>query len=373
MKKGILTFIDILHSEGAENIAVNITIKLAESGEYNPVVCATRRGGVLENTLKASNIKYYILNRNNFYDIHKFLPLRNIIRENNISIIHAHKIGSNLWGSIFGNLFGIPVISHFHAHHKSLEDLAFLAAARIIGSLSRNIISISEFERQRLIVEEGIPSSKIVTIYNGIDYEKYQRKANDELRKQLGIEPGSSVVGIVAAFREQKNHELFILAANEIFKKNQKVMFVLIGDGVTREKIEKMVSDLGITNNVIFTGARRDVPDILSIIDVGVLSSHWEGLPLAVLEYMAASKPVVSTDVSGLSEVIENGVNGFLVPAGNFQALAEKINLILENKALASEMGKNGFSTVKYKFSEEVMMSRVKSLYNETLAGKFNV
>jgi len=164
-----------------------------------------------------------------------------------------------------------------------------------------------------------------------------------------------------------------LVAANEIFRKNNKVKFVLIGDGVTRERIEKMVSDLGITNNVIFTGARRDVPDIISIIDVGVLSSHWEGLPLALLEYMAASKPVVSTDVSGLSEVIDNGVNGFLVPAGSFQALADKINLILENKSLAQELGKNGFSTVKYKFSEEVMMSRVKSLYKETLAGKLNV
>src|SRR3990167_1946233 len=219
MKKGVLTFIDILHSEGAENVAVNIAVKLAESGEYNPVVCVTRRGGVLENILTASNIKYYILNRNNVYDIHKFLPLRNIIKENNISIIHAHKIGSDLWGSIIGKLLGIPVISHFHAHHISLRNLTFMATAKIIGSFSSKIISISEFERQRLIVEEGIPYSKIVTIYNGINYEKYQKKANAALRKQLGIGSESSVVGIVAAFRDQKNHELFILAANEILKK----------------------------------------------------------------------------------------------------------------------------------------------------------
>ena len=370
MKRCILTIIDILHSEGAENVAVNIAVKLAESSEYNPVVCVTRSGGVLEKTLKAHNIKYYILNRHKTHEIHKFLPIKNIIKENKVSLIHAHKIGSNLWGSIIGKLFRIPVISHFHAHHMSLEKLTYLAAAKIIGSFSSKIISISEFERQRLIIEEGIPYSKMVTIYNGINYEKFQKTANSGLKRELGIASRSLVVGIVAAFRSQKNHELFILAANEILKRNQNVQFILIGDGATRGKIERMVLNLGIKNNFIFTNARSDIPDILSIIDVGVLSSHWEGLPLAVLEYMAASKPVVSTDVSGMSEVIENGVNGFLVPAGNFQALAEKITMILDNKTLAMKLGKNGFSKVKYKFSEEVMMSSIKNLYSDVISGK---
>jgi Glycosyltransferase len=221
-----------------------------------------------------------------------------------------------------------------------------------------------------LIEEEGILPSKIVTIYNGIESSKYRAKPNLDVKRQLGIETGSPVVGIIAAFRPQKNHELFLLAAREVLKKNKNVYFLLVGDGIRRRRMEELASELGITKNCLFTGFRKDIPDIISMIDIGVLSSHWEGLPLVVLEYMASSKPVISTNVSGLSEAIHDNINGFLVSPEDHEMLAQRINLLLDNKNLALEMGTNGCSIVREKFTEESMIRRIEALYTEVLAGR---
>jgi glycosyltransferase involved in cell wall biosynthesis len=367
MKKKVLILIDILHPSGAENMAINIAVKLKDSSAYSPFVCATRSGGVLEDKLRDSDIEYIVLGRNQSYEFHKFLPLRRIIRDKNVKILHAHKIGSNLWGSLLGSILGLPVISHFHAHHKSLESLNNLVAAKIINRFSSKIISISKYEKKRLINEEGITPSKIVTIYNGIDYSKYRSISDLDLKKRLDIRTETPLVGFVAAFRQQKNHELLMLTAREVLKKNPEVIFLLVGDGETRGKIERMAGELGIERNCRFTGFRNDIPDLISIFNVAVLSSHWEGLPLAVLEYMASSKPVVCTDVSGLSELVEDGVNGFLVKPGDYQEFSDKINTLLNDEELAYKMGKNGFYTVKNNFSEDMMMERIESLYDEIL------
>jgi len=370
MKKVVLTLIDILHSEGAENVAVNIAVNLKKSDDYVPIVCSTRGGGVLERVLYDNNVKYFCLNRKHSYQAYKFINLKKVIEEENVKIIHAHKIGSNFWGSMIGKFWKVPVISHFHAHHALIKSRGSLVAAKLIGKLSQKIISISEYERQRLIEEEGILPSKIVTIHNGIEYSKYKTTPSLDTKRKLGIKMDSPVVGIIAAFRPQKNHELFLLAAREILKKNKKVSFLLVGDGTTRKRAEGLASDLGIRENCLFTGYRDDIPDIISIIDVGVFSSHWEGLPIAALEYMASSKPIVSTSVSGLSEVVKDNFNGFLVPPGSYDQLAHRINLLLETEDLALEMGKNGFSILKEKFTEEFMMKRVKDLYGEVLANE---
>lgn len=363
-KKGVLILIDTLESAGAENVAVNIAIRLKDSERFRPVVCSTRWGGVLEEVLGVNNIKYIMLKRNRSYEAYKFLSLRKIINEENIRMIHAHKLGSNLWGVMLGRLYNVPVIAHCHAQTYSWSSSL---ADKIIERLSYIIVSISEYERQRLIKEEGISPSKIVTIYNGIDSNNYKTKPNLDIKRQLGIKVDSPVVGIVAVFRPQKNHELFLLAAQEILKRNKNICFLLVGDGPTRKRIEDLALKLGIAKSCIFTGSRRDIPDILSIIDIGVLSSHWEGLPLAVLEYMASSKPIVATGVGGIPEVIQDGVNGFLIPAGDFKMLAQRVSLLLDNKDLALEMGRKGLLILRRGFTMDSMMRKIEDLYARIL------
>ncbi len=368
MKIGVLILLDTLDLGGAENLAANIAINLEKTNIYHPLICLTRTGGELEYKLNENNIKYVILGRLHRYELHKFYGIKKIIEEENIKLIHAHNPGSNFWAGIMGKLFGIPVISHLHTHPEELGRIGGSIISKIIRTMSAKIICISEFVRQELIREQGINPSKIVTIHNGIKIKDYEVKPNLDLKAKLGINSDTTVVGIVAAFREEKNHEMFLLAAREILDRNPNVTFLLVGDGVLRGQVERRALNLGIMNNCIFTGLRKDIPDILSIIDIGILCSLYEGMPLVVLEYMAASKPVISSDIQGVHEIIEDGKNGLLVPPGDFNTLAATIERVSENKTLACSLGKNGFKTVSEKFSEESMMNKIESLYEEVLS-----
>ncbi len=368
MKIGVLILLDTLDLGGAENLAANIAINLKKTNIYHPLICLTRRGGELEYKLKENNIKYVVLGRRNRYELHKFYGMKKIIEEENIKLIHAHNPGSNFWAGIIGKLLGIPVISHLHTHPEELGKIRGSITSKIIGRMSAKIICIAEFVRQELIREQATDSSKIITIHNGIRIKDYQLEPNADLKAELGIDTDSTVIGIVAGFREEKNHEMFLLAAKEVLDRNPNVTFLLVGEGVLRDQVERRALNLGIKDNCIFTGLRKDIPDILSITDIGTLCSIYEGIPLVVLEYMAASKPVISTDLRGVREIIEDGKSGLLVPPGDFKTLAATIERVSENKTLARSLGENGFKTVSDKFSEESMMNKIESLYEELLS-----
>jgi glycosyltransferase involved in cell wall biosynthesis len=367
-----MTLLDALHSEGAENVAVNIAVELKRSQEFEPIVCLTRWGGVLERVLKENGVDYFVLGRRRAYEIHKFAGLRKIVKQRDVRLIHAHKVGGSFWGCLAGRFLRVPVVAHLHAHHAHADrahkqGTGTVWASRLIGSYSTRIISISEYERQRLIDEERIPQDKIFTIYNGVKLDRYRTDRNAELKKKLGIDAGAPVAGILAAFRSQKNHELFLRAAKEVTRRIDNVAFLLIGEGPLRRKMTEMAGELGIDDRCFFTGYRDDVPDVLSVIDVGVLSSHWEGMPIAALEYMASARPVVSTDVSGLSEVVREGETGFLTPPDDAGALAERIARVIEDGALAKRMGAEGLTLAREHFSQDTMTKRIEQLYHDVL------
>lgn len=361
MKRGVLILTDVLHSEGAENVMVNIAIRLKESNCYTPIICATRYGGVLEERLKKNGIKCIKLNRKHRLEFYKFYHLKSLIESDNVKLIHSHKMGSNFWGVLLGALWRLPTVSHIHGQVYNWTNFVI---NYFIGRLSSKLITVSNFEKKGLLTQ-NISPIKIVTIYNGLDPSRFQIKPNPDLKIKLGLEPSAHVVGISAALRKEKKHETFLLAAREILKQRKDVNFLILGEGIRKSELESLASELGIRNNCIFTGFVKNIPEILSIIDIGVLTSEREGLPLTLLEYMASSKPIVSTNVGGVGEVIKEGVNGFLVAHGDYKKLADRINLLLDNKSLALILGNNGLSILKERFSEDIMISKIVDLYDE--------
>jgi len=366
MKQSVLILIDTLRSAGAENVAVNVAALLKDSEGFAPVVCATRYGGVLEEILKDKNVKYISLNRYKPYEAYKLFFLRKIIRNENVQIIHANKLGSNFWGCIFGKIHKIPVITHIHGPAYSWKDLM---VDWVIEKLSDKIIAVSEQEKRRLI-EEGVSPSKIVMIYNGINFTNYKTEPNLDIKRKFGLKIDARVIGISAGLRPEKKHETFFLAAKEVLQEKDDVYFFIVGDGARRNELEDFVSKLGISKKCLFAGFVSNIPEILSIIDIGVLSSEREGIPLALLEYMASSKPVISTNVGGVPEVVQDGINGFLVPPGDYKMLAHRMLLLLDDKDLASKMGKNGLLILKQKFTASSMISKIEDLYTEVLSSR---
>ena len=369
-RKGVLILVDELKAAGAEILAVNMAIGFLASKHYRPVVCATRIGGELEDKLKENRIKYFLLQRDKPYQLHKLGSLKNIIREQRISIIHAHKSGSSLWGGVIGSWCKVDgIFAHIHGRKP---DWKSSIAETFLGKLCHKIITVSEFEKRRLIDERRIDPAKIITVYNGIQTSKYKSDINYSHKKELGIKAEHPVIGIVAELRPEKRHDTFLFAAKALLRNRPDIHFLIVGDGERRQKLERHAADLGIAKCCTFTGFVKNVSDVISIMDVGVLCSEREALPLTLLEYMASAKPIVATAVGGIPEVIKDGHNGFLVQPGECLALADRIEFLLANKQIASRMAHESLLVVNREFSEERMIQKIAQLYDHQVDPRQN-
>lgn len=366
MKKNVLILIDHLERAGAETVAVRIAAGLARSSRYAPLLCATRSGGPLEEILRESAVEYFILGRSRSFDILKFAPLVRTIRERKIALIHAHKMGSNIWGNAVGRIAGRPaVIAHVHGQRHSPRERA---VQRMITALSDRVVAVSEYERAALVGNRSDLAAKIIAVHNGIDARAVPSAPAARVKAALGLPENGRIVGIVAGLRPEKSVETFLRAAREVSKAAPDARFLVVGGGAGMEPLVATAASLGIAERCRFTGSRPDAFEIASIFDVAVLSSKREGLPMALLEHMALSKPVVATRVGGVPEAVENGVNGFLVPPLDHIAMADAIGRLLRDARLAAAMGAAGRRLCVEKFSMESMLARIIGVYDEVLS-----
>jgi glycosyltransferase involved in cell wall biosynthesis len=234
------------------------------------------------------------------------------------------------------------------------------------------IITVSQGNRDYLMAVFGpLLQSKVETILNGVEVEKekssVERKSSLPNDLYFHVRP-SHFITVVAALNNQKGHEYLLRALPDITRVFPQAVFIFVGDGHLRQYLQGLAQRLGVTNNVLFTGARSDVARILSATDIFVLPSLFEGMPMSVLEAMAAGKAIVATNVSGTAEAVEQDITGFLVPSKNSQQLAEKIVELLGNEHLRSEFGRRGRERVIQYFSLKQMCRRYLELYTNLLA-----
>ncbi len=234
---------------------------------------------------------------------------------------------------------------------------------------THRIVAVSPAVKQSLITYEAISAKRIEIIFNGIDLAKFETVHNTKnIREKLKIESDCFVLGMIARLSSEKDPVSLIQAISLVADKYPRVKLLLIGDGPRRRELEDLVFKLKLTDKVIFTGSRRDIPQLLSILDVVVLSTFYEGTSITLLEAMAASKPVIASSVGGNPAVIEDGVSGFLVSGGDCKALADKILQLLADSDLRRQLAKGGYQRALERFSLKQMVDAYESLYNQTLA-----
>ncbi len=208
-------------------------------------------------------------------------------------------------------------------------------------------------------------------IPNGVDVDAFKPSAPAEgLRERLGLPPQAPVALIVAALRPEKNHELFLRAVARVTRQLPEARFLLVGDGPRRNELEELSRSLGVQDRVLFLGTRSDIPQLLSIADVLVLSSHMEANPVSILEALACGKPVVAPRVGSIPETIEDGVNGYLFPAGDEAQLAARLGHLLECPDQARRMGAVGRERVVAHWSLERMVEGYQDLIDRVYRGK---
>jgi glycosyltransferase involved in cell wall biosynthesis len=246
-------------------------------------------------------------------------------------------------------------------------------ANRLTYAWNDAAICVSEAVRQSVLAHcklNGHPT--LNTIYNGIDLEEISNNLGDSatVRQELGIPADHQVVVHVANFNPQKRHEDLLRAVQMVVRQEPKVTFLLVGHGRLQPAVKAQAQELNITENVIFTGFRTDAPRLMAAGDLSVLSSQFEGLPISLLEAMALGRPVVATNVGGVSEVVTDGVEGFLVDPLDPAQLADKILALLRDPELRQRLSENARRRVREKFSIQSMVTRTEALYRQVLSKK---
>ena len=229
------------------------------------------------------------------------------------------------------------------------------------------IMTVSDSNRRFLLATFGSSlEGKVESVPNGIEVEKYistgDQKSSLLNDLQLGVNP-SHIITVVAGLNNQKGHEYLIRAVPQIIKQVPRALFLFVGDGHLRKRLQDLAQELGLAEHIVFTGARRDVPRILSASDLFVLPSLFEGMPLSLLEAMAAGKAIVATNVGGTVDVVVPNVTGFLVPPKDINALAEKIIQLLLDQELRNEFGRRGQERVRKYFDRKQMAQKYMEVY----------
>jgi glycosyltransferase involved in cell wall biosynthesis len=320
------------------------------SGE--PIVADLRRRGVAVHFLK----------RRFKYDPLAWWPMFQALRRERIDVLHAHSFGQNAWASVIGRLTGVPaVIAHEHNWAFSGRALRPVIDREIIARCASSMIVVSHEARRRMIEIERIAPERLVMLPNGI--RALPPGDGGAVRAELGIGRDDPVIGTVCILRAEKALDVLVRAAALLARDLPRLRVLIVGDGEERGRIETMVHQLGLEDHVLLTGLRSDVPDVLAALDVAVLSSDYEGIPLSMLEFMDAGKPIVATRVGGIPEVIQDGVHGVLVPPRDEAALAAAIGGLLGDTDAAREMGARAQDRCRREFSLDRIVERLQQLY----------
>ena len=364
-KLRVLTLVDKpTVTGGAERLAAVVAMKL-DPARFESVLCASRRTDepLLDRELEEAGIPVLTLGRRSRLDLWAWRPLVSRLRDG-VDVVHAHMFGSNVWGTVLGRLTGVPVVvAHEHTWSFQGRPLRRFLDRELVGRWADVFVAVSEEDRRKMIEVEGVDPRKIRLIPNGIPSPANGSVA--DVRAELGIEPDAPVLGVVCELRAQKALEVLFEAAALLLPEFPALKVLVAGDGPERPRLETAARQLGAADAVLFLGIRRDVPALLGAVDVAVLSSDYEGSPLSVLEYMAAGKPVVSTRVGGVPELIEDGVQGLLVEPRDPAALAGAVAELLRDPERAERLGAQGRERQRRAYSLDAMVRNVEELYEE--------
>lgn len=294
-----------------------------------------------------------------------------MLRRERPAIVHTYLRTANYWGRAAAWLAGVPIRI---AAERNIEvergGLANLLD-RMLSSVTDRVVVNADAIRDYLVRSERLDPVKIEVIYNGVlgSVTLLEPEAHS-LRQELRLEEFEYVVAFIGRLVPQKNPGLFLEMAQAILRGGLKCGFLLVGDGPLRPSLVNRARALGIQDVVRFTGVRRDVPHILRVVDLLVLTSDWEGLPNVILEALAASVPVVAADTGGVRELLVDGACGYVVPRQNLPILVNRTVEILSNRDLRAQCGKRGQEHVQAHFSVPEMVERTLALYNTLLQSK---
>lgn len=308
-------------------------------------------------------------------DLTALFRLYRLFKREKYDIVHTHSSKAGILGRLAARLAGIRIIVHtihglpFHEYQSKLLNRLYVFLEKTAAFFSTKILTVCDVMRDKALEKNVGTRDQFVTVYSGMDLDSFLEagKHRDRMRMKLGIKEGEIVIGKIARLFHLKGHDYLFDAVRDIARECPQIRVLLVGNGILREDFEKKTDAMGIRKNVIFAGLVRpeEIPLYLSAMDILVHVSLREGLARALPQAMAVGLPVISFDIDGAREVVENGENGYLVEAGDTEMLRDAILPLVKDKDFRRRMGKYGQAKVDPIFRREYMVRRIHDLYKE--------
>ncbi len=361
--------LNILHIDsentwrGGENQLFLLHQGLIQIGHNSIIV--TQPNSELATKLRKINQNFIEIPMKSEFDISAAFKINKIIKDKQINIVHTHTAHSHSIG-LLSKMFNrkIKLITHRRVDFPIKKNIF----SKFKYSKTDRIIAISEGIKE-VLIKSGIKENNISVVYSGIDLNRFDCALNlDELKREFKIIENKFIVGNIAHLADHKGHKYLIESAKIVLEQAPDTLFMIVGEGPLKFELQVSARKLGIKDKIIFTGFREEIPELLNIFDIFVLSSHKEGLCTSLMDAMAMRKAIVATDVGGIPEVVKDGQNGILVPPKDPKKLAEAILTLKKDEILREKMGEFGRKIVEEKFSDSRMVINTEKIYYETLS-----
>lgn len=352
---------------GIENLILSLLDQLNRQLFSAEVICLEDEGELAEE-VRQKGVPLHVFSRKPGLDFRLIWDLARLFRKQKFDVVHTHNQASHFYGCLAARLARVPVVINTeHSRHMIVGYKRRQLEKRLLAMLTDRMVSVSDELYQASIGVDGVPRKKCGVILNGVDINKFESASSPTpSRNKLNLPATARIVSIVARLHPIKNHALLIQAIGHVRECIPDILLIVIGDGEARNDLMKLADSLGLAEHILFLGNRRDIPELLHLSEVMVLCSKSEGLPLVLLEGMAAKRPVIITSGANRAGLIVHDRNG-LVSKDDPIDLAEKIVQILSNKVDSQRMAFSAFDDVSARFSIAGAARTYETLYQKML------
>ena len=361
----ILHLIDTTGPGGAETVFTTLLRNLNPERYQHTVVL--RGEGWVADTVREIGLEPFIIDSKGSFNLGYIATLLGLIRKNGITLIHAHLLGSNIYGALAAFVSRVPMIATFHGGVDVASNERFLATKfRLINIGAKAIVCVSRRLQEELGSRSPLASAKLRLIYNGVDPEKFQPRPSDAFKVELGLPADAKIVISIGNIRPAKGYPYLVGAVAGVTLQDPSVHFVIVGHqrkDLFRE-LEAQVKDTGVESNIHFLGFRGDVQDLLCQADAFLLPSTSEGFSISTVEAMMAGVPVVATRSGGPEEILEHEKTGILVPVADSPAISEAV-LRVVRREIPDNMTVQARDEAEQRFSVKSMLDHYEALYQE--------